>query len=93
MRTKTQLTLKVVDLATDHPAVSAALAQAATVRPLDDHWRDKAAKVLLAEFPGAWVHRGGHHIALHVPGPMPLGCMESTPCLARIVESREAVMA
>lgn len=65
------------------------LNEAAAVRPLDDHWRDKACAILIAAFPACWVHRGGHHIALHGQGPMRPGCLESTPCLARLVEARE----
>lgn len=86
---KNTLTLQIVDRAAvldaDHLA---ALEQAAAVRPLDDYWRDKARAILLAAFPATWVHCGGHHIAFHAQGPMPAGCMESTPCLARIVEAK-----
>lgn len=86
----TKLTLKIVDCAADLDArYGQALEAAAAVRPLDDHWRDKSAQILLAQFPAAAVYRGGHHVAFHLPGPMPFGCMESSPCLARIVEARE----
>ena len=86
----TKLTLKIVDVAADLDAVHGeALEAAAAVRPLDDRWRDKAAAILLAAFPAMGVYCGGHHVAFHAPGPMPFGCMESTPCLARIVEARE----
>ena len=82
---KTKLTLKIVDVAADLDAMHGeALEAGAAVRPLDDHWRDKAAKILRTAFPATWVHRGGHHIAFHAQGPMPFGCMESTPCLARM---------
>lgn len=85
-----KLTLQIVDAPADLAApVRAALEQAAAVRPLDDHWRDKARNILQAAFPACWVHRGGHHVALHGHGPMRAGTMESTPCLARIIEARE----
>lgn len=87
-----KLTLKVKDTRAEQvPAVIEALALAAQVRPLDDFWRDRAAAILLQAFPGghAWVHKGGHHVALHGAGPMLAGCMESTPCVGRIVEDFE----
>lgn len=88
---KRTLTLTVVDLPADVAGViREKLELAAQVRPIDDRWRDVAAGLLMHAFPGCWVHRGGHHIALHAQGPMRAGTMESTPCMGRIVEGRGA---
>lgn len=87
----TKLTLSIVDLAADAPQIVVeALRTAAAVRPLDHNWRDKAAAILRYVFPeSSWIYRGGHHVALHSAGPMQFGTMESTPCVARIIEARE----
>lgn len=53
-----------------------------------DHWRGKAASALIHLLPMCYVHVGGHHIALHAPGPMHVGTIETGPCLGRIVETR-----
>lgn len=77
---KKKLTLEIVDRAAvlnaDHLV---ALEQAAAVRPLDDHWRDKARQILLAAFPAAWVHRGGHHVAFHAFASSPLALPAPSP--------------
>ena len=53
-----------------------------------DHWRRKAASALIFLLPMCRVHVGGHHIALHAPGPVMEGAMGEGPCMARIVETR-----
>ena len=82
--------LAVVDVpSTVSEEIAWALATASQQRNLGDVWRHSAAAILIAAFPMCYVHVGGHHIALHAPGPMHFGAIETGPCMGRIVETRE----
>lgn len=97
-RMKKQLTLRIVDVPADvTPEVKDALILAmfeARRRLKTDKltdWRDVAKDVIGKRFVNATVHMGGHHIALHFPGPMHFGSIESGPCGGRIIEDFELV--
>jgi hypothetical protein len=65
-----KLILKVTDLETVEPEVIAALQKAAVeCLPVDDFWRERAAKLLMDVLgdKAYSVYCGGRHIALHAP--------------------------
>ena len=99
---KRRLTLKVVDLASDDGDIEQSLRDAAAFafqldgegqrKPLDDFWRDRATKLLIARYPDHVVYKGGRHIALHAP-PKNGKWGSRLGAIVEALEVREAVAA